>query len=237
MGFNKKAKQTTSSYESNIDWEAYNQHLLEQINEATEDGDDSVQVCIISGLVDTGTQPPQEEYTVYDWEDSEQQNKLLKANFGCFVEDDKFHIPNRKNDTMVIMVDFPTIQINYGAFFSEDGADDWKPYRHLYAGDWKGVATPIILNPKDGEYNPKSRISKLAKVTGCIKGSAAPADFDLGELMGKDLVMDITAEQNGEYININVKDPAKRNKAIPIPDHDIEPFGVMIGEENDPEAS
>lgn len=239
--FKKKAKPVQSSSSKDIDWDGYNQHILEQVNAATDDGEDPVQVCIVSAIIDTGTQPPQEEYTEYNWEDDDRQNKLLKADFGCYVDGDKFYIPNRSADTVVICVDFPSIEINYGKFFNAPegkkyGEDDFKPYRALVAGDWKGVATPIMLAPSNGEYSSKSRIAKLAKATGAVKGTKVPADFDIGELLGGDLMMEITAEENGEYINVNVKDPSKRKKVIPIPDHNIEPIGVMIGEENDEDA-
>lgn len=226
----KTVKENKPQYESNVDWEEYNDHVEEQILAATEESPN--QVCFISAIIDSGMQPPDDEYKEYDWEDDERQNKLLKAGFGCYVEDDKFFVPNKSADSIIIYLDFPDIQINYGQFFSEDGEDDWKPYRASFYGSWQGKDGVINLTPQNGEFGPKTVIHKLAKATGLHKKGPLKVDtFDIGKLLGKVLTMDVEVNrggENGEYLNDKVKNPSAKHPSIPVPEHNIEPFLIPM---------
>ena len=245
MSFSKKGKVSQESAPSNhpqVDWSAYNAHILEKVLEATDNGDSKNQVCFISGVVDTGTQPAIEPYTVYDADieggaNYEKQQKLISADFGCFIENGKFHIPQKPVDSVVFFVDFPEILIDYGKFFG-DGDSEPKPYRTLLAGEWDGVATYTSLQPSSEGYGGKSRISVLAKATGCTKGNP-PSNFDIAELLGKPFTMDVAASTGGDknqYVNIRVSSPSSKHKAIPFPDHTVTPFGVGMNSENSDEA-
>lgn len=244
MTFKKKAQvpKQSSNQESNIDWEGFNNHVYEAIMEATDNGENTNQVCFISGIVDTGKQPPLEPYTVYDLAEegtelAAKQQKLLDADFGCYVEDGKLYIPEKPVDSVVFFVDFPDIKINYSKYFG-DGTEEPKPYRELLAGEWDKVATYTALMPDTSGYGGKSRISKLAKATGVTKGNP-PADFDVGELLGQPFTMDIEVNRGGDkgqYVNVRVSNPSSKHKAIPVPEHDVVPFGVMMNGGNDEEA-
>lgn len=237
--FKKKAKVQTGggSSISNEDWKKWNDYVYDCVQEATEDGDEPLQPCFISGIVDSGTQSPAEAEREYDWEDTDQQNKLIKVGVGR-VEGDKFYVKNRDNDTIVMTVDFPTVMIDYAKHPASDSdEEDLKPYRALLAGDWDGAATPIALNPADDGYNAKSRIAKLAKATGIVKKGKVPKDFDLGELLGGEFMMNITAEwsEDDKFMNVRTADPTAKPKAIPMPEHNIEPFAVMMDGDNEEE--
>lgn len=237
--FKKKAKVQTGggSSISNEDWKKWNDYVYDCVQEATEDGDEPLQPCFISGIVDSGTQSPAEAEREYDWEDTDQQNKLIKVGVGR-VEGDKFYVKNRDNDTIVMTVDFPTVMIDYAKHPASDSdEEDLKPYRALLAGDWDGAATPIALNPADDGYNPKSRIAKLTKATGIVKKGKVPKDFDLGELLFGEFMMNITAEwsEDDKFMNVRTADPTAKPKAIPMPEHDIEPFAVMMDGGNEEE--
>ena len=236
--FKKKAKVNTGSGSSisNEQWKEWNEYVYDRIMEGTEDGDEPTQPCFISGICDPGLQSPQEAEREYDWEDTEQQNKLIKVGVGR-VEGDKFYVKNRDNDTVVMTVDFPSILIDYSKHPASDSdEEDFKPYRELLAGDWEGAASPIALNPSKDGYNPKSRIATLCKVTGVKKGKV-PEDFDLGELLGAEFMMSIEANwsEDEKFMNVKISSPANKPKAIPMPEHDIEPFAVMMDGDNDEE--
>lgn len=239
MAFSKKAKASDNNL-PNVAWEAYNAHLEEAVKTATEDGESKNQVCFISCIVDTGTQPSQEPYTVYDEAPEgdpnfDKQRKLLEADFGCYVEGGKFHIPNKPVDSVVFFVDFPDIKVNYGKFFSPDGEDSYKPHRTLLAGEWDKIAT--YTGVPSGGYGGKSRISVLAKATGVTKGNP-PADFDIADLLGVPFTMDVTYSRGGDknqYLGIDVANPSSKHKAIPVPEHDVVPFGISMDGGNSPE--
>lgn len=236
MAFSKKGKvQNDNSNLPEVDWDLYNGHLEEAVKQATDDGDNKNQVCFISGIIDTGTQPAQEPYTTYDEAKEgdpnfDKQRKLIEADFGCYAADGKFYIPNKPVDSVVFFVDFPDIKVNYGKFFALDGKDDYKPYRTLLAGDWDGLATYTALSPSPTGYGGKSRVSVLAKATGTTKGNP-PSDFDVGELLGKPFTMDVLLSRGGDkgqFLNVRVSNPSSKHKAIPVPEHDVVPFGVSM---------
>lgn len=237
--FKKKAKVQTGggSSISNEDWKKWNDYVYDCVQEATEDGDEPLQPCFISGIVDTGTQAPVEAEREWDWEDTDQQNKLIKVGVGR-VEGDKFYVKNRDNDTVVMTVDFPTVMIDYAKHpASESDEEDFKPYRTLFAGDWEGAATAIALNPAKDGYDPRSRIATLAKATGLYKTGKVPKDFDLGEFLGADFRMEIKAEwsEDDKFMNVRISSPANKSKKDPLPDHNIEPFAVMMEGDNEEE--
>jgi len=220
------------------EWKAWNEYVYDRIQEVTEDGDEPSQVCFISGIVDTGFQMPPTEYAEFPWEDTEQQNKHIQAGH-AYVEGDKFFIKNLPKDSVVMTVDFPSILIDYSKHPASDSdEEDLKPLRQLLRGEWDRAASVIMLNPrkKDG-FDPKSTIAKLCKATGVKKGKV-PADFNIGELMGVDFMMSIEAKwggDEGQFLNINIGDISNKPKAIPSPEHSIEPFAVMMDGDNEEE--
>lgn len=239
--FNKKAKVNNNQGGggSNIsaeEWSEWNDYLESVVNEATNDGEDMNQVCFISGIIDSGTQPAQKPYTVYDEAEegspeSHKQSKLLEADFGCYVEDGKFYIPNKPMDSVLLLVDFPEVMVDYNKHPSvKDGNGEVKPYRALLAGERDGVAQVTYLTPREQGYSSKSRIAKLSKATGCTKGNPSK-DFDIGELLGQPFTMDIECSRGGnenQFLNIKVSNPSSKHKAIPVPEHNVEPFGIMM---------
>lgn len=180
----KKAKSRTQKRESNVDWEGFNNHLAERVQQAIDENGPNM-VCFVSLLVDSGIQPPLEKYREYEWEDSEQQNKLLSnPKVDCYVEGKTFYIVNRPSDSIIMAVDFPSIMVDYGFYFN-NGESEERPYRHLLAGIWEGVAQYTSYQPAADGFSPLSMVSKVAKATGAFKGKGkVPAGFDIGDVLG-----------------------------------------------------
>lgn len=240
--FSKKASDRSSGGSSNVDWDGFNDHLLEQIGEEEEN-----RIAILSGLIDLGVQERPdyvEEYT-----GTKKQEAALKAGTSHLDEEEENIItPLKPTEQIAIMADFPEIMVNYGKFFSKDGEDDWKPYRHLITNEWwdKGarekLAKGVSLSCKPDDkadsgwaYDRKSTISKLAVATGVVPKAPVDQNFDIGELLGGVFTMDVSAEEDGKYVNIKVKNISKKHDKIPVPDHDVVPFGVMLEGGNDEE--
>lgn len=241
MTFRKVAKDRQSGGTGpTIDWSAFNDHLEAQIDAAIEE-EGANQVCILSGIIDAGTQPPNEEYSEYDYVGDERQEKLLANDkVDCYVENGKFYKANRPVDSVVFLVDFPGIMINYGQFLSKDQEDDWRPYRAVIGGEFKGIAAVTSISPSEEDgYGAKSRVYKLAKAMGLFTKTNPPADFDLGELLGGVFTMDVEVKRGGDqnqYLNIVTKNIGAKNKRLPVPDNDIVPFGIMMDGGNDPDT-
>lgn len=241
MAFKKVAKggESSTGQASRENWDAFYAHVEDVIRDVTEDGDSKNQVCFISGIVDTGTQTkePEDKYTIYDWEDSERQHKLIAADFGCYEKEGKFYIPNKpeKNDSITLYVDFPSIVVDYG-ILDGSGVPRFLPYRELLAGEWEGIATHTALSSKG--YGGKSRVNALAKATGLHKSGDLSGSFDVGQLLGLPFTMDIITNRGGDkqqYVNVKISNPSSKHKAIPVPEHDVEPFGIMMTGGNNPD--
>ena len=215
----------------NTNWSPWNEHLLEQI------GKIKPRVAVLSGIIDVGTQ--EQEPARYDWEDTPQQREKLETVEGCHLDGNEIVIPRKPAPSIVMMADFPETLVDYGKHpYSESKEENWQPYRHLITNEFKGCATPCPLThtKKTGvwAYDVKHRVSQIASAADLCDG-VAPQDFDLGELLGAVFTMELGAVRNGEYINVKAKTISKKHEAIPVPKHDIQPFGILMNGENDPE--
>lgn len=242
--FSMKAEKVTST--SNADWEGFNQHLLEVIGEDVES-----QIGVISGIVDLGLQ--KRDSYVEKYKGTPEQDKKLEGNYTYLSEDGEEIITELSDAKQIaIMVDFPELMVNYGKYLSEDGEDDFKPYRHLITNQWwndtkkqmeaKGVSLTCRKSektPSGYAYDEKSTISKLAISS---KKSSKPVcqDFEVLDLLGGYITMNINAEESkdGKYVNVNAKDISGVHKSINTDDieYDLEPFAVLFDYENSDEC-
>jgi hypothetical protein len=238
MAYSKKVEKRAS--ESNVDWDEFNEHLLEQIGEESES-----QVAILSGIMDLGIQerPDHEE----DYKGSTEQDKSISEGRSYLTEDETLIItPAKAVDSVALYADFPDVLVNYGKFFSKDEEDEWRPYRHLITNTWwdpvaklmvaKGAALSCRPNPKAPSgwaFDPKSTISKLATCTGAVPKGPVDQEFELGDLLGGVFVMDLQAVRDKKYINVKALNIGTKHKAIPSPEYDLEPFGVSWKGGND----
>jgi hypothetical protein len=241
MAYSKKVEKKAS--ESNVDWDAFNEHLLEQIGE-----DGQSQVAILSGIMDLGIQerPDHEE----PYKGSTEQDKSLADERSYLSEDEETIItPAKPVDSVALYADFPDVEVNYGKFFSKDAVDEWRPYRHLITNTWwdssaklmvaKGAALSCRPNPKAESgwaFDGKSTISRLATCTGVVRKGPVDQNFDIGELLGGVFVMDLQAVRDKEYINIKALNIGTKHIAIPNPEYDLEPFGISFSGGNDDSA-
>lgn len=228
MGFSKKAKKGTGSQrKSNIDWDGFNQEKLDVI------GDEEARPAVISGIVDFGLQERPDYVEKYVKGDDDHERNLESGRSHLSDDGKEIITELAPIDQIGVFVDFPELMVNYGKFFSEDGKDEYRPYRHLLTGEFKGEARGISLScqPNDKAesgwaYAPNSFITKIARAANLADGSVVDQDFDLGDLLGCQIQVSIGAQENGEYVNITARDPSKLNKKLYIEDHDVKPFGV-----------
>lgn len=227
--FSMKAKKSTATGDSTVDWESFNKHLLEVI------GEEEPRVAILSGIIDVGIQVRDD--LVVDYEGSDQQEKAISEGRAFIsAEGNKLTVKMPPVGQVVFIAHFPEIQVNYGKYFSKDGSDDFSPYRDLVGGSWEGVAKGINMNSKKiggvWQFDPKSTISKLAKFT-CGVNGAVPQDYDIGEFLGKAFAMDVGMKESDGKFFPNCKNVNRKHKMSEIPPHNIEPFGINFEGDND----
>lgn len=243
MSFSFKPQPSTESSSSNIDFDGFNQHLYEKIGSKNRIG-------IISGIIDLGVQKPDD--FVEDFKDTKDQNKAIEEGRSKLEtrEGKQVLVTEQKPcQQIAISVDFPEVMIDYGKFFNEDGASDEKPYRHILNGEWwdkhnkemilaKGYnlkCRPDDKVPSGWAYDSKNTISKLANAAGLVDGSV-DQNFDLGSLLGQVVMFDLKAVKNDKFVNIKCINPSSKHEAIPVPEHNVQPYGVRFDIQNDPEV-
>lgn len=240
MGYSKKASKPQSS--SNADWDGFNEHLLEQIGEASE-----ARIGILSGIIELGIQERPD--FVEKYKGTKAQDAKLK-NDNTYLSEDETEIITEMSpaEQVAFYADFPEIQINYGKFFSADGEDDWKPYRHLLTNTYwdqgskqmlaKGAALSCRKDdkaPSGYAYDGKSTISKLALFTKAVEKAPVDQDFELGDLLGGVFTLNLQAVKDDKYVNIKGTGIGSKHAQLPTPEYDLEPFGISFDGDNEPE--
>jgi hypothetical protein len=245
MGFSlkpKKGSRSESNTESNIDWKEWNAHCFEKI------GDEN-RIGIICGIIDLGMHTPEDAEFLWDGTPEEEEAAIAdKPN--TYFEDIKGkrykRWPQKPRQQIAIMADFPEIEINYGKHFSDDGADEIRPYRHIMNGEWDGELKGIdLMSSPPAEkggvwtFSTKSYISKIAKACS-LTDQVCTKDMDVGELLGGVFCCDLAAKfskaENTGFLNIRVGAPTKKHEKIPVPEYALEGFGISLDEENSVEA-
>lgn len=253
MGYTRKAQAPQT--ESNIDWNGFNKHLVEQIG-ATDS-----RIAKVCGIVDIGKQarknfeeaydPSKEEHTkAIEERGAEVLNGEYFNDKGKKVSGEYISIPQNPVEQVVVFVAFPEIMINYGKFFDDSGEDRFEPYVCPVGGDWwdknagekgmklaKGIPLSCTKNDKAKSgwaYSPNNTISKLG-LNGVDKdgnpiyeGAVLDQDFDLGSLLGAVCMYTLGAElSDDKWFNQKIKDCAKKHKAVPVPDVAVPEFGCL----------
>lgn len=212
-------------------WDEWNQYLKDQI------GKFKPRVAILSGIVDLGRQ--EQEDSVFEYKQEERQDKLLEEGKAYLSDDGKKIIrPRNPVQCVALMADFPSIEIDYSKHpRSTKSEPEIKPYRHLITGEFKGLADTLALSCKaeDGKwvYDPKHSVSKLAMAMDLVQGEYVAQDFNLGKLLGGAFSIQLGVNGKG-YINSKEIGPIM--DGVPIPEYDLEPFGVMFKGGNDGES-
>lgn len=263
--FSMTAAKGSSNNSHSVDWNAFNEHLFSVIGDKTR----SLQY-VVCGLVELGTQEL-ENFEIPLAEASADQKKVLDdKERGAQViiaphpktkePVETLSIPQKPKPQLAIVLEIPSLKVDYGKFFNADGASEERPYRVYFGGDWmvqdgekkvKILARPcnVVCQPNDKAksgwaYAPNNAIYKFAEAGGVLEGAALDQGFDLGSLLGTQGLIKVVASRTDKgdkvFVNVKVKDPAPAPEAVPPVDLEkegISLWGVMINsEENDPEV-
>jgi len=264
MSYSRKA--SAGSSESNIDWDGFNNHLVEQI------GKSQSRVARVLAICDLGKQPRPNFKEKYDPTKKEHiaaiKDKGAEVLVGEYYENNKkvngeyISIPLKPNDQVSIILDFPEIMINYGKFFDDSGEDRFEPYSAPAMGSWwdksqgergmmvaKGIGLSCSPNKKAASgwgYAPNNTISRLAMNCKDVNGKplcedeAVDQDFDIGLLLGGVCTYTLGAvihkEGTKSYFNLTLKDCAPKHDAIPVPDVPCNIYGLSYAGGNDTDA-
>lgn len=201
--------------QSNVDWNAYNEYIVETAGLQTK----KAVIGVISAVVDLGLQPlPDGEYTL-EKDDVDLTQDELKEKYSedvakyengevyGFTFDFGYNGQTKQKELMKFVkqpprqcvafaIDIPSKKLNKGQFFGDDSGET-KPLCIWYGGSFylKSVGKTVIQNltpikkTKDDKLgwtiNPKNLIYKLAVATGVINETQPFNPEDIDKLVGK----------------------------------------------------
>lgn len=193
---------TSSSNEDrpNIDFDALAKYVVETVGCADKP---EAQIGIVSGVIDLGLQKQEDAKMKWDGDAASEAAELAKNDKQYFetLNDDKGNPvrykrwPVKSQRCVALNIDFPTIQVNRGKFFDEDGVGEDLPFRGLLNNEFaikgigKVVGKPYSLREQrndDGTWGLKNNtiLYKLAQATNQLQaGNFKPAM--LGNLIGE----------------------------------------------------
>lgn len=250
-----------------VDFQGFNEHLFDVIGSRTR-----TLGYVVCGLVELGTQeldpfeiPLAEASADHKkaLDDPKREAKVIIAQHPKTKEPvETLSIPQKPKAQMAIVVEIPKLKIDYGKFFSKDKESDVKPYRFYMGGEWMvngpdgkkikilGRPSNVVCGPNDKApsgwaYASNNLLFKFAEAAGLTdENNILDQDFDLGELLGSQGAIKVSAkktEKNDKvYVNVTVKDPSPRAEEVPpinLEKEGIEPWGVMLNDEEvDPDV-
>lgn len=183
-----------------IDFEALSQHVVEAVGCAEKP---EALIGIISGVIDLGLQAQDDAKMVWTGDAASEAEELAKNDKQYFetLPNDQ-GVPTRYKRWVVkaqrcaaITVDFPTIMVNKGKFFDENGVGEDLPFRGLLNNEFgmKGVGKIVgkayslrEQRNDDGSWSLKNNtiLFKLGQATNqLVDGKFKPAN--LGSLIGE----------------------------------------------------
>lgn len=259
MAFNVKRKPSENT-ESTVDWDAYNQYIVETCALETRE----TMVGYISAIVDLGMQ--EQEDAMVEWTGTEDQEiaeceKYENTYFeDVEVWDDKVkkkvvkrfkRWPQPPMQHVAMAVDFPQIMLNKGQFFGDESSEEL-PLRMWLGGEFvvknsEGKFEKIISRPFSLRQDKKtgdawglaanSIMYKMALISGLIsKGEAFPAER-IDELLGKafSFEVEISFKKVGDkkYMNEYIKYSGGVPRGTPVPELFKDPILIMMDADND----
>jgi len=241
-----------NSGNTTVDWDAYNSHISDTVQDVTGCGEKSPVpiVGIISGIVDCGMreyEPVTEEYQKKDPTEKKAngfRQKMVERGKGVLSTLDDgtemiTYTPTKAREVLYF-VDFPSITVDKGQFFGDSNP---APYRVMVGGEFKGVPSrPVKVTgyPKDNHWycGDGSYHVKLAKASGINVKEGFRQD-QLLELIGKPLSFNIEvyiSDKGFLQEKVNTPNRLMAGISVPVYDEDLLFYVGFYDEDNDPQS-
>lgn len=215
----------TNENTSNVDFDAYGKYVVETVGCSEKP---EAMIGIVSGVIDLGLQV--QEDAKMEWKGTDAEKAEVEAKAARGESQEYFEIvPHGQNNVptlckrwpvkpqrcTALTIDFPTISINRGKFFDEDGVGEELPFRGLLNNEFgqkgvgKVVGKPYSLREQrndDGTWSLKNNtiLYKLAQATNQLEGGLFKPAM-LGNLIGEAAMFNVHVylnEQGGKsYLN------------------------------------
>lgn len=236
----------TNSENSNIDFDAMNQYIVETVGCADKP---EAMIGVVSGVIDLGLQAQEDAKMEWKGSDADKAEVLQKVadgksqeyfevldnGKGVMVEYKRW--PVKAQRCVALNIDFPDTLINRGKFFDEEGGGEELPFRGLLNNEFglkgvgKVVGKPFSTREQrndDGSWSLKNNtiLFKLAQATSKLdeKGNFKPNY--LGNLIGQAAMFNVHVFLNehggkkylNEKLSFNGPVPKAMQKMIPVLD-------------------
>lgn len=203
--FDAQTPTTSNEDRPNIDFDAYGKYVVDTIG--CKDKPEAL-IGIVSGVIDLGLQA--QDDAKMEWKGTDAEKAEVEAKAARGESKEYFEVvPHGQNNVptlckrwpvkaqrcTALTIDFPTLQLNRGKFFDENGVGEELPYRGLLNNEFgmkgvgKVVGKPYSLREQkndNGTWGLKNNtiLYKLAQATNQLdNGNFKPNG--LGNLIGK----------------------------------------------------
>lgn len=218
--FNAPAPTSSNEDRPQIDFDALSKHVVDAVGCSEKP---EALIGIVSGVIDLGLQKQEDAKMKWDGDAASEAAELAKNDKQYFetLPDDKGNMirykrwPVKSQRCAALTIDFPTIQVNRGKFFDEDGVGEDLPFRGLLNNEFaikgigKTVGKPYSLREQrndDGTWGLKNNtiLYKLAQATNQLQAGNFKPNM-LGNLIGEAALFNVHVflnEHNGKnYLN------------------------------------
>ena len=199
--FNAQTPQTNNEDRQNIDFEALSKHVVEAVGCSEKP---EALIGIISGVIDLGLQVQEDAKMEWKGDAASEAEELAKNDKQYFetLPNDK-GVPTRYKRWAVkpqrcvaVTVDFPTVTVNRGKFFDENGVGEDLPFRGLLNNEFglkgvgKVVGKPYSLREQrndDGTWSLKNNtiLFKMGQAVSALDTQGNFKPSYLGNLIGQ----------------------------------------------------
>jgi hypothetical protein len=247
--------QNEGKQKSTVDYEALNAYVVETVGCQQPE----VLIGTIVGIVDVGVQKQEDAQIVFTGTEQEEADIIATKPDTYFTEgfDNGKPVrlkcyPQRNQQSVALVVDFPSVMLNKGQFFKA-GSTEEKPLRMVLGGEYwnstlkqKLMQRPTALKVmKDvngrWSFNDKHLLYKMAIAAKLIEPKGVFLPEHIGKLLGKSFQFEVQihnkAGKDGKSYyteKVNFKAGLGRGMtAEPLP---TEPFVVQFNKENSVES-
>jgi hypothetical protein len=247
--------QNEGKQKSTVDYEALNTYVVEAVGCQQPE----VLIGTIVGIVDVGVQRMEDAEIVFTGTEDEEADIIADKPDTYFKDgfDNGKPVrykcyPQRDQQSVALVVDFPSVMLNKAQFFKA-GSTEEKPLRMVLGGEFwnsnlkqKLMQRPTalkVMKNTDGKwsFNDKHLLYKMAIASKLIEPKGVFLPEHIGKLLGKSFQFEVQifnkkGKDNKDYYTEKVGFKAGLGRGMTAEPLPTEPFVVQFNKENSPES-
>jgi hypothetical protein len=247
--------QNEGKQKSTVDYEALNTYVVDTVGCQQPE----VLIGTIVGIVDVGVQRMEDAEIVFTG-DADEETDIIADKPDTYFKDGfdnnkpvRFKCyPQRNQQSVAIVVDFPSVMLNKSQFFKEGSVEE-KPLRMVLGGEfWNSLlkqklmqrptALKVMKNPEGKwSFNDKHLLYKMAIAAKLIEPKGVFLPEHIGKLLGKSFQFEVnifnkSSKDGKSYYTEKVNFKAGLGRGMVAESLPTEPFVVQFNKDNSAES-